>query len=66
MTDQRVVITGAGWVTPLGCDVDGVWASLLSGECAIAPITRFDGKTFVTNFAAEVKGFEHLGVEPDW
>tara|TARA_R110002096_G_scaffold344921_7_gene538174 strand:+ start:124721 stop:126073 length:1353 start_codon:yes stop_codon:yes gene_type:complete len=55
--DQRVVVTGAGWVTPLGSDIDTVWDRLLNGESAVAPITHFDASTFATNFAAEVKDF---------
>ncbi len=56
--DQRVVITGAGWVTPLGTDIDTVWERLLNAESAIAPITHFDASTFATNFAAEVTDFD--------
>lgn len=55
---RRVVITGMGWVTPLGNDVDSVWTKLLSGASGIGPVTRFDAATFATNFAAEVKRFE--------
>lgn len=58
MASGRVVITGMGWVTPLGHDVEGAWRRLLSGESAIGPVTRFDASTFATNFAAEVKEFE--------
>ncbi len=54
----RVVITGMGWVTPLGHDVDAVWARLLAGESAIGPVRRFDAHTFATNFAAEVPSFD--------
>lgn len=62
----RVVITGMGWVTPLGCEVDAVWSRLLKGESAVGAVTRFDASTFKTNFAAEVKGFrlaDHLTPE---
>ncbi|MBL9000997.1 MAG: beta-ketoacyl-[acyl-carrier-protein] synthase family protein [Phycisphaerae bacterium] len=55
---RRVVISGMGWVTPLGDDVDAVWERLLKGDCAIGPVTKFDASTFATNFAAEVKGFD--------
>ncbi|MCC6320072.1 MAG: beta-ketoacyl-[acyl-carrier-protein] synthase family protein [Phycisphaerales bacterium] len=60
----RVVITGMGWVTPLGCDLESVWAKLLRGQSAVGRVSRFDASTFKTNFAAEVKGFrleDHLG-----
>lgn len=56
--DSRVVITGMGWITPLGDDVDAVWARLLKGDAAAGPVTRFPARTFVTNFASEVKGFD--------
>jgi len=54
---KRVVITGMGWVTPLGQDVESVWKRLLAGESGVGPVTRFDASTFKTNFAAEVKDF---------
>jgi len=47
-----------GWVTPLGEDVDRVWSRLLNGDSALAPVTRFGARTFSTNFASEVRGFE--------
>lgn len=63
---NRVVITGMGWVTPLGCDLDGAWSRMLAGESAVGPVSRFDAGSFGTNFAAEVKGFrleDHLPAE---
>jgi 3-oxoacyl-[acyl-carrier-protein] synthase II len=51
----RVVITGMGWVTPLGHDVASVWSRLLEGQTGVGPITRFDARTWSTNFAAEVR-----------
>jgi len=55
---RRVVITGAGWVTPLGHELDAVWQRLLDAESAVAPISLFDASTFTTNFAAEVTRFD--------
>ncbi|MBL8745874.1 MAG: beta-ketoacyl-[acyl-carrier-protein] synthase family protein [Phycisphaerae bacterium] len=54
----RVVITGMGWITPLGDDVGAVWERLLKGDAAAGPVTRFPARTFLTNFAAEVRGFD--------
>jgi len=54
---QRVVITGMGWITPMGTDVEAVWRRLLAGESGIAPTTLFDAATFPTHIAAEVKAF---------
>jgi len=51
---KRVVITGIGWVTPLGFDINAVWGRLLNGDCAIAPTRKFDASTFPTTFASEV------------
>ena len=65
---HRVVITGMGWVTPLGCDIDDAWDRLLQAQSAVGPVTRFDASTCSTNFAAEVKDFdlrEHLGDRAD-
>ena len=56
--NRRVVITGIGWITPLGHDIETVWKRLLAGESGAAPTTNFDAGTFPTQFAAEVKGFD--------
>ncbi|MCK4342283.1 MAG: beta-ketoacyl-[acyl-carrier-protein] synthase family protein [Phycisphaerae bacterium] len=55
---RRVVITGFGWVTPLGCDIETVWKKLLSGQSGANPTTNFDAHTFPSQFAAEVKNFD--------
>jgi len=53
----RVVITGTGWITPLGLDIESVWQRMMKGESGVARITRFDASTFKTDFAAEVKNY---------
>jgi 3-oxoacyl-[acyl-carrier-protein] synthase II len=55
---NRVAITGMGWVTPMGHEIDAVWKRLLAGESGIAPTTVFDASTFPTTFSAEVKDFD--------
>jgi 3-oxoacyl-[acyl-carrier-protein] synthase II len=54
---QRVVVTGIGLVTPLGCGVAENWDGLITGRSGIAPITRFDASGFPVRFAGEVRGF---------
>jgi len=50
----RVVVTGMGWITPLGNDLDTVWKRMCNGESAIALIERFDASSFPTKFAGQV------------
>ncbi len=54
---RRVVVTGLGVVSPLGCTVDSFWAAIQAGECGIGPITYFDASAFDTKIAGQVKGF---------
>ena len=54
---NRVVITGIGWVTPMGHSIEGVWKRLLKGESGIARTTLFDASTFPTSISAEVKDY---------
>jgi 3-oxoacyl-[acyl-carrier-protein] synthase II len=63
---RRVVITGMGWITPLGAGQEEVWSALLEGRSGVGRISHFEAATFSTNFAAEVKPFElstFLGAE---
>ena len=54
---NRVVITGMGWVTPMGDSIEAVWPRLLNGESGISKTTLFDASTFPTSISAEVKDF---------
>lgn len=55
---RRVVITGLGAVTPIGNDVESMWAALLAGQSGAGPITRFDTTEFSTKIACEVTDFD--------
>ena len=55
---KRVVITGMGWITPLGNNLDTVWKRMCNSESAIAPIDRFDASSFPTKFAGQVRDFD--------
>lgn len=58
MDRRRVVITGAGAVTPLGMGAEESWQALCQGKSGVDRITRFDASAFGTQIAAEVKGFQ--------
>jgi 3-oxoacyl-[acyl-carrier-protein] synthase II len=56
---RRVVITGAGLLTPVGNDLDAAWPALLAGESGGGPITQFDASEgYSCQIACEVKGFD--------
>jgi len=57
---RRVVISGLGALTPIGNDVNTLWASLVDGVSGAGPITRFNAEKFKTKFACEVKGYDPL------
>ncbi len=61
---HRVVITGMGWVTPMGLDLEAVWQKLVAGGSGIARTTLFEAGTFPTTISAEVKDFELADVLP--
>jgi 3-oxoacyl-[acyl-carrier-protein] synthase II len=62
---KRVVITGLGWVTPMGHSIEGVWRRLLAGESGVSSTTLFDASTFPTKISAEVKDFRLEDFLPD-
>jgi len=58
MTMRRVAVTGIGAVTPVGNDIDSMWASLTAGRHGIGTITRFDASGYKASLAAEVRDFD--------
>ncbi|MCH8861629.1 MAG: beta-ketoacyl-ACP synthase II [Proteobacteria bacterium] len=52
---RRVVVTGLGMVTPLGCGVDETWSRLVNAESGAGQITRFDITDYRAKVACEIK-----------
>jgi 3-oxoacyl-[acyl-carrier-protein] synthase II len=57
LSKRRVVITGLGLLTPLGCTVDTAWNNILAGKSGIGPITRFDASSFPVRFIGALPDF---------
>ncbi len=51
---KRVVVTGMGLVTPLGCGKEINWKNLISGKSGARNISRFDVSNFKCRVACEV------------
>jgi len=60
MTENRVVVTGLGVVSPIGNDILTFWNSLKEGKSGVGPLTSFDPAAFDSRIAAEVKNFDPL------
>jgi beta-ketoacyl-acyl-carrier-protein synthase II len=50
----RVAITGIGFMTALGTEVETVWSSLVAGESGVRQITQFDASDLPCQIAGEV------------
>ncbi|XP_075513558.1 3-oxoacyl-[acyl-carrier-protein] synthase, mitochondrial isoform X4 [Primulina tabacum] len=57
---RRVVITGLGMVTPLGCGVETTWKRLIEGECGIKAITIEDIKMNGFDRETQLHTFDQL------
>jgi 3-oxoacyl-[acyl-carrier-protein] synthase II len=56
--NRRVVVTGLGVVSPIGCDVDTVWRNLVEGNTGLHEITRWDPSAHDCKVSGEVNGFD--------
>ena len=55
---RRVVITGMGAVSPIGCGVDRMWENAGNGVCGIDFIKSFDTEGMAVKIAAEASDFD--------
>ena len=53
--NRRVVVTGMGVVSSLGCDIDSFFNNIKNGKSGISPITSFDTSNHSVKIAGEVK-----------
>lgn len=56
--NSKIVVTGMGIVSPLGCGVENVWKRLVAGESGIGPIDRFNIEEFPIQIAGLVPDIE--------
>jgi 3-oxoacyl-[acyl-carrier-protein] synthase II len=55
---MRIVVTGIGVVSSLGCSVDAFWSSLVAGRSGARTISAFDASGFGSRIACEARDFE--------
>jgi 3-oxoacyl-[acyl-carrier-protein] synthase II len=55
---RRVVVTGAGMVSPVGLDSESSWQAILAGRSGVSLIENFDTNGMPTIISASVKGFD--------
>ncbi|MHA1597369.1 MAG: beta-ketoacyl-ACP synthase II [Alphaproteobacteria bacterium] len=59
---RRVVITGMGMISPLGCGVEASWRRLINAESGIAAITSFDVSDLPAKIAGQIDEGEGEGL----
>ena len=57
---KRVVITGMGIVSPVGCGVEYAWKNILAGKSGVRKIDEFD----VSDLPCQIAGIPVRGTEP--
>jgi len=68
--DSKIVVTGMGLVTPLGCGIDEIWQRLIDGKSGVGTINRFSVDDLPIKIAGlvpdhlkdEIAGLDHEAV----
>jgi len=55
---RKVVITGMGVISPVGCTLDSFWNSLVEGKSGVRRIQGFDASRYPVQIAAELSEFD--------
>ncbi|KXK31623.1 MAG: putative 3-oxoacyl-(acyl-carrier-protein) synthase [Candidatus Brocadia sinica] len=61
---KRVVITGLGVVSPLGCSKEDFWNNLIAGKTGVAPMSSLDLSPYKCKLGGEIRDLKpeiHLG-----
>jgi 3-oxoacyl-[acyl-carrier-protein] synthase II len=57
ITQRRVVVTGLGWVTPLGVDLESTWQAILAGKSGIKKNPQLEADGIRTHICGLVSGY---------
>lgn len=60
MQKRRVVITGAGVVSPVGIGLEKFWQSLLAGKSGVRPVTHFDAAAYDSRINGDILDYDPL------
>ena len=58
MSKKRVVVTGIGCLTAIGCNKNDFWNSLIEGKSGVKTIDFLDAENLPVKFSASVKDFD--------
>ena len=66
METKRIVITGAGVISPLGNNINDFWSAVCAGQCGIGRLTGMEEWDLSVSVAGQVRDFDPvaLGVSP--
>src|ERR1700690_1365252 len=60
MQNKRVVITGMGIISPVGCGVEKFWQALLKGQSGVRTVSHFDASGFDSRVNGDVIDYDPL------